>query len=320
MKSNFVDNLKLLASKYSQKDVAVKTGFSGSSVNNYISGANEPSISFLIALKEAFDINVNDFLFGNYETKESEMSDKFVGNYIVYYYNNTSYKGEVHNNITNTLNYGVLSIYFDDGRNLKSCATFLKNKKDAIKLLAEVGKVEDSNKMIDLHKNYNNFYIGSLHSNVQNMFIQLTNNVNGDESFLIFNNPPTMINYIGGIGTVNSVSRGREQNPCVQYILISKNLIDRSDGEIYSCLQLDLPVVELTFQTKELINLIKRLYLDKDKLIDNLTEVQKENLVENNIKYMLSEIVDANMFRFAKVSNREDDKLYRILREGASID
>ena len=44
-----------------------------------------------------------------------------------------------------------------------------------------------------------------------------------DEVYFIFNNPPSVEKYIGGLGTINSVSRGREHNPCVQFIILSKN-------------------------------------------------------------------------------------------------
>ena len=48
--SNFQKNLKVLTSKYTQKYIAERTGFSQSSINNYLTKSREPSIQFLIAL------------------------------------------------------------------------------------------------------------------------------------------------------------------------------------------------------------------------------------------------------------------------------
>ncbi|MBR4998866.1 MAG: hypothetical protein IKY10_03205, partial [Clostridia bacterium] len=79
-------------------------------INNYITKSSEPSFQFLIALKNAFGISIDDFLFADIFTEEEAIYDRFVGNYIVYYYNNNSYKGEVHTNLSSTLNYGVISI------------------------------------------------------------------------------------------------------------------------------------------------------------------------------------------------------------------
>ena len=80
-------NLKVLASKYTQKYIAEQTGFSQSSINNYLSKSSEPSIQFLIALKNAFGICIDEFLFSDIDTSREVSYDRFVGNYIVYYYN-----------------------------------------------------------------------------------------------------------------------------------------------------------------------------------------------------------------------------------------
>ena len=62
--SNFQKNLKTLANKYTQKYIAECTGFSQASINNYLTKTSEPSIQFLVALKNAFGICVDDFFFG----------------------------------------------------------------------------------------------------------------------------------------------------------------------------------------------------------------------------------------------------------------
>ena len=67
MNSKFQENLQKLAKQYTQKYIAEKTGFSQSSINNYLFKSSEPSIQFLIALKEAFGISVDDFLFSDFE-------------------------------------------------------------------------------------------------------------------------------------------------------------------------------------------------------------------------------------------------------------
>ena len=110
MENMFQKNLKKLAEEYSQKYIASKTGFSQSSINNYLTKSSEPSIQFLIALKNAFGISVDDFLFSAYQIEKQVSFDKYIGNFIVYYYNNDSYKGEIHSNLKNTLNCGVISV------------------------------------------------------------------------------------------------------------------------------------------------------------------------------------------------------------------
>lgn len=318
MENYFQSNLKKLTKLYSQRHLAEVTGCSQSSINNYLTKTNEPSMQFLIALNREFGISIDDFLFKDLDFNPKNNLDKYVGNYIVYYYNNNSYKGEVHTNLQNTLNYGVISVC-KEKYNYRTFGTFFKNKEEAIKLLKVVNSCENTSDIVKKHKEINNFYNGSIHTSNQNIFIYLVNSEIEDECFIILNNPPASSKYIGGLGTINTVARGREHNPCVQFLIMSKKLIDKVDGEIYDCLKLDYSVINLDTQVSDLIDLFKRMYIEENELSKNLNESQKQAVIENNIKFFFSEIVEANMFRFAKVSNREDDSLYRVLKEGIDV-
>ena len=317
MTNFFKDNLKKLADKYTQKYIADKTGFSQSSINNYISKNSEPSIQFLVALKDSFGIDLDGFLFSSYEEVEVEDKSRYIGNYLVYYYNNSAYKGEIHTNIKNTLNYGVLSIIKknDIDKNVIVYGSFYKDRNDAIKVLKSADNSFNYDSIYNLHSSGKNFYEGNIRANLNNLFISLTNKNKDDEVYFIFNNPPSNADYIGGLGTINSVCRGREHNPCVQYAIISRKLINRPDGEIYNSLSLGYTDVDFDTPVRELVELFKRLYIQKNELVNNLTEEQKESIIENKLKYYFNEIIDANMFRFAKITNHEDDVVYRILKE-----
>ena len=144
--SNFQKNLKVLANKYTQKYIAECTGFSQSSINNYLTKSSEPSIQFLIALKNAFGICIDDFLFADIATQEQINYDRFVGNYIVYYYNNNAYKGEVHTNLANTLSYGVVSVVKmnSNDNSVEVLGNFMKSKTEAVSILKELNSYETS--------------------------------------------------------------------------------------------------------------------------------------------------------------------------------
>lgn len=318
--SNFQKNLKVLSEKYTQKYIAEKTGFSQSSINNYLSKTSEPSIQFLVALKNAFGICIDDFLFSDVNMSDEVSYERFEGNYIVYYYNNNSYKGEVHTNIVNTLNYGVVSIMNErqEGNKVVAYGSFFKSRADAVKLLEELNDSAPEERKA-IHGRDENFYKGSLYATGQNIFLSLANAFNGDHTFMIFNNPPSKAQYLGGAGTVNSVSRGREHNPCVEFIIISRKLIDKPDGEIYECLKFDEYSVNLEFAMKDVIELFKRLYVDENDISSSLTENQKRAIIENKLEYHFNEIIEANVFRFAKISNKEDDKVYKLVKEGIDV-
>lgn len=317
MSNKFQDNLKILAKQYTQRYIADKTGFSQSSINNYLAGTSEPSIQFLVALKEAFGISIDGFLFSNFENKQNVSYDKFIGNYIVYYYNNSSYKGEVHTNLKNTLNYGVISVLQDkelDNR-VSVYATFVQGRVEATRLLKELNAASDVNSIVSILSQTKYLYKGTLLANDQTIAIELRDKENGDFSYILFNNPPTSSEYLGGIGTVNSMSKGREHNPCVQYMIISKKVIEKPDGELYNCLKLDDYMVKLDDSIDDIVALFKRLYVDKNEISIDLSENQKIAIIQNKLEYHFYDILDANAFRFAKVSNKEDDAVFKLIRE-----
>jgi len=320
--NHFQNNLKILSNKYTTKYIADCTGFSETTINDYLTKSSEPSVQFLIALKKAFGICLDDFLFSNVDTFNDKSSyDKFIGNYMVYYYNNNSYKGEVHVNIINTLNYGVISIIKekDAGDNIVVYGTFVKTKTEASNLLKQLNATTQSKDAISKYQDMGNLYKGNISTTQQSIFIDLNNNFNGDRTFMILNNPPTKNNYIGGVGTVNSIARGREHNPCVQFVILSKKMIDKPDGEIYDCLKFDDYNINFDYAIKDIVDLFKRLYLDKNEISKHLTENQKNAIIQNKLEYHFYEILDANVFRFAKISNKEDDKIYKLIKDGIDV-
>ena len=317
--SNFQKNLKVLTDKYTQKYIADRTGFSQSSINNYLTKSSEPSIQFLIALKNAFGICLDDFLFSDIDTTTEVSYDRFIGNYIVYYYNNNSYKGEVHTNLTNTLNYGVISVIKekDLDKNVIVYGEFMKDKTEAIKILKKLNSATTAEELLAIHRASQNYYKGDLTTTEQSIYFDLYNKFNGDQCSIIFNNPPSNSKYLGGVGTVNTMARGREHNPCVQFLIMSKKIIDKPDGEIYECLKFDDINVNLDYAIKELVDLFKRLFVEKNEISSSLTENQKVAIVQNKLEYHFNEILEANVFRFAKISNKEDDMVYKLIKEGS---
>ncbi|MBE7073992.1 MAG: helix-turn-helix transcriptional regulator [Clostridiales bacterium] len=318
--SNFQKNLKILAEKYTQKYIADKTGFSQSSINNYLSKMSEPSIQFLVALKNSFGICIDDFLFSDINPSEEVSYDRFVGNYIVYYYNNNAYKGEVHSNFNSTLKYGVMSVLSEmsNGERTVVYGAFVKEKIEAVKMLGNLNKMSDE-EIVEFYNQQELPYKGALTVAEQNLFIDLYNKEIGDRCFMIFNNPPSKVAYIGGGGTLNTVARGREHNPCVEFVIISRKLIDMPDGGIYQCLKFNDYSVNLDYAIKDLIDLFKRLFVDKNEISSALSDNQKIALVQNKLEYHFNEILEANAFRFAKVSNREDDVIYKLIKEGIDV-
>ena len=100
---------------------------------------------------------------------------------------------------------------------------------------------------------------------------------------------------------------------------MSKKLILIPDGELYKLLSINNYKVNLDYAIKDLVELFKRLYLEKNDISLNLTEMQKNLILQNKLEYHFNEILESNSFRFAKVTNREDDTIYKIIKEGSDV-
>ena len=317
---NFLNNLKCLTEVFSQKDIAQKTGFSASSINNYLSGKSQPSAMFLLKLKEAYKIDIDQFMTSKID-KENFMKQnlsyrKFFGNYIVYYYNSSAYKGKVGSYNYDILTFGVISIIDDKDisspKGTLANGIFMLTRMEAEKYLKVLDSFNgDVEKIKSFYSSFPNSYFGNLEQNTTQLFISLKNN--NDQCLIILNNPPSSKKYRGGLGTVNSISRGREHVPCVQYILLSNVSFKVPDGEIYNILSLGVSDINIKNETKELIELIKNLYLSSKPT--GLSEYQQRKIVEDSIENIVQNAVDANLFRFAKVSNMEDDQYYRLIKD-----
>lgn len=318
---NFIKNLKTLASVYTQKKIAQDTSFSPSSIANYLSGASQPSAQFLLELKKAYCIDIDEFLVGEINseaiTKNVDKSyNKFIGDYIVYYYNSSAYKGKVGSYNYDILTYGIISIVNETdnktSKGVKAYGIFMLKRDEAEKYLKKLNDFNsDTKKISEFYSQFENYYNGNLEQNSTQFFISLTNG--NDRCLTILNNPPSLKKYIGGLGTVNSISRGREHVPCVQYILLSKLALTIPDGELYNLLALGLSEVNVKNEVNDLITLIKNLYISQSE--SGLNDYQKRRIVEDSISNIIFQVVDANIFRFAKVSNMEDDNYYRLIKD-----
>ncbi|MEG1751903.1 MAG: helix-turn-helix transcriptional regulator [Clostridia bacterium] len=318
----FVKNLKSLCELHSQRKIAQETGVSPATVNNYIKGVGEPSLSFLIKLKKKYDLNLDDFLtkevvFIKNQTVSVQFSqhDRFIGNYICYYYDSSSYKGMASNFSKNTLRYGIISVIKQKDEKLKTFAFFQNDREEAEVAFNELSKFKKENISDFLNfylSDFENCYEGTLDETRGQVFINLRNKFNQDQSLIILNNPPSNKDYIGGLGTVNSVSRGREHMPCVQYIIISDKILERPDGQIYNLLALGVSNVNVHNESEQLLQLFKNLYGNPG---ETLSDFQKIKIFEDSLSNIVLDLIDANIFRFAKVSNMEDDGFYRMIRD-----
>ena len=144
---------------------------------------------------------------------------------------------------------------------------------------------------------------------------------NTDRMLLILhrvdNNKP---NYIGGIGTVNSVSKGRERAPVIQFIGVSRFPLSISVEEIHHCLLLNYPNFKAENETEEMIRNFKALYVDAEGSGQNFSEYQKSIVVRSTLERYIKKSLERNMFRYGKISERDDDEWYHGIKSASIND
>ena len=124
--------------------------------------------------------------------------------------------------------------------------------------------------------------------------------------------------YIGGIGTINSVSKGRERMPVIQLIGVSRYTLGLSVEEIHHSLLLDQPTFEVDSKTlDELIMNFKALYVDSNSAMVNFSEYQKAIFVKSMIEQIVRKSLERNVFRYGKVSGTDDDLFYHGLKDAS---
>lgn len=322
--SIFISNLKNLMTNnnLTQRNLSDATHVSPATINMYLNKNLEPSLNFLCEIKKNYGYSIDDFCFKNInfmapeeKIKLNQSLRKFIGTYILYCYNSSEYKGKVSSFSKSTLKYGVLTILANEsGNGLRVVCNFIKERDFAETFKQTLDETPLSEREA-LHTQNEQCYTGNIETSLTQIFIYLKSDLLNDQSLIILNNPPSNKEYIGGLGTANSVSRGREHMPCIQFILLSKKVLKIPDGEIYNMLSLGVSDVNVEVESEQLLNLFKNLYIKNDNIKDDLSEYQKKKIFENSLNNILIDLIDANMFRFAKVSNTEDDDYYRIIKD-----
>lgn len=324
----------------SQKVLSEQTGYSEAAISKYITAKQFPQLDFFFELKKLYDISIDDFLskeisqndmkqtssLSVVEQEEQALYRKYCGTYLLYYLNTSSYKGRDNNSPEEALTYGIIHIY-ETKTNLdksdyssiavlgikdRNIATELKKKFESFTTHTDIEQFikDDTNDTFS-----NKVYYGDFEFSTNYASILISHN-RKDKALIILHRVDTnKKEYIGGIGTINSVSKGREGTPTAQYIALSRYPISLSAEEIHHHLLLGHPTYKADNDAKSLIALFKKLYINSEEAFENMTEHEKYLMIKVNLEKYIKDSLKRNMFRSAKISNLDDEAWYKLLKE-----
>ncbi len=332
-------NLRALIAqnKITQKELADKLKITAASMTDYCKGRRLPNIEFLIGLKNLYGISIDEFLTGRFSPARASaqsaagdvtgenlaVSRKYCGFYYVYYFDTSKYKGRDSLPPREALLYGVLIIYEERSASFGCTAVLGLHDRDAAAVLRRqlesLGKPSPIAEFIG--SNYaNNAYYGSFDLSQEHAFVSMSH-ANRDKALIIFHRVDSNKGaYTGGIGTINSVSKGRERMPVVQYIGISRYPLSLSVEEIHHCLLLGQPGFRVDDEADEMIRTLKTLYVTDGVPKQQLSEVQKAVVVKSVLERAVNKSLERNMFRYGKISERDDDDWYHSVKDASVAD
>lgn len=326
----------------SQKNFSVEAKISTPTLSSYENGATFPSLDFLLYLKNTYNISIDKFVTNNMTV--SDFSDalsqhlntpnqsmnlhKYMGTYYLYYFG-TGRKGDAHKEDSEKLLHrGIMTLYSstaekNDKLNVISCFNLKENAADKLfREITEISQrqhVKETTKITSIINKYmvqseTNIYTGKALFSPNNIFIHLSH-TSRDHGLLILRNPSSEQNkYIGGIGCINSVSKGYSSDPCIQYIGLSRYVLSVSAEDISRELLLHSIDFDIRTETLEIIALFKKLYIEPESSL-LFSEEQKSWFIQSTLEKHIEEIVNRNLFLNKKVSDSKDDAWYHFIKK-----
>lgn len=337
-------NLKSLITQnnITQKELAKKVGYCEAAVCKYFRGNQYPPLDFLFKLKKLYGISIDDFISRKmiepvedaeeievrraHDILENKLYEKYCGNYIVYYLDTSNYKGRDSYTPAESLVYGVLNIHkvetilgkpeFESiaflGIDNAETAKNLKKNLDSFSSIEELGRFIHETKE---NNTYNNIYTGDFEFGANHAYISLKHE-NIDRALIVLyrvdTNKPL---FNGGLGVINSGSKGREKMPTAQFIALSRYPLNLSPEEIHHNLLLTHPTYKADEEVKNLIAMFKNTYLVNNSSNSVFTDYQKELMLKANLEDSIKRIITRNLDRYAKASQRDDNAWYKIVKE-----
>lgn len=336
-----------------KKDLAKQLDVSPASLSGWmdLSGTtiSIPSTPVLTQLSELYNISIDDFVtkdlhlydhgsFSKVEPANVQKYQWYIGTYYCYYFDTSAYKGRDNKPDHQALCYGLMHIYEVvspiSGSDFKVIAIFGLKSVDKMLEIAEylhnfdcpdeINQLLDDYERIQMgvhHLPISHFsrYFGDLTLTGQHIFINL-HYKDKDSASLIFNKPfghkPA---YYGGLGTINSVSRGADSYPCIQYMGLSRAPLNASPEEICYNLLLSIPRIKAPDETEQIIALCKslvehQLRQNEDTGYYTISESQLYLTVKAQLEAKLSKVVERNLSRCLRISRRDDDEWYHFIK------
>lgn len=310
-----------------QAELGKQIGISQSAISKMKNESSHPSIHLILFLLKKYHLTLE--VLKDHELSAEELSsyfqvsaprrknhegDKYVGSYFLYYFNNGNDMGKEEKE-ENLLNYGLIYVYGSRSDTeveldvqamigIQSLDTLDLFKKDLDQMAPDKQKCEFERIALPGHS-----YKGKLNLSPSRKDFLSMNLEGSTDSVQILLLRPTLEEervYIGGLGTINSISR-KEYQPCIQLVALSRNrLFPISPEEIAHHLYMKQPDIS-TMTVQDIFHFINRLYKTRD-----FNEEQLSTIIASYLKGQLEHEIRNRQMRFHQISG--DREWYEMIK------
>ena len=160
---------------------------------------------------------------------------------------------------------------------------------------------------------YGNFEIGQEHA-----FLNLRHAGTDRALAILHRVDSNKDKYLGGIAAINSISKGRERMPVLQFLGISRSPLCISAEDIQHALLLRYPIVDVREEVEEVLRIHRILFIDNDDARNSFTTDQKKAVIQSTVERAVLRNLTRNAFRYAKISEEDDDAWYHLIKASAA--
>ncbi len=291
-----------------QKHLAEQLGVAAATMTDYCNGKRVPQATFLVELRKHYGVDLNTFMTSDISTRitsctpvEESLNDslqntcrKYCGLYYTYYLDTSKFKGRDTLTPAMSLLFGILYIYEDP-------SIFTGPRYNC-------AAVDCSNRA----------YYGSFEISQEHVFLNMRHECTDRALAILHRVDNNKTDYSGGIATINSISKGRERMPVVQFFGISRHPITMSPEEIQHALLLNFPTITVEDEVEEMLRVLRMLYVNNDEVRLSFSPEQKKAVIRSTLERAVRKNLERNAFRYAKISEEDDDAWYHCIKSSAA--
>lgn len=333
-------NLRILIREMgiTQRRLADQVGVATATMNDYCSGRRAPQAPFFVELRKLYGIDINEFLTSTIHLPPSAREiaadspteslravyGKYCGLYYVYYLDTSRFKGRDTLSPAMSLLHGILYIYEEPssvGGLRYSCAAVLgiPEQAEADQLMQEFRADETPAGILEkIDTGYSSMaYYGNFEMGQEHAFLNLRHAGTDRALAILHRVDSNKDKYLGGIAAINSISKGRERMPVLQFLGISRYRLCISAEDIQHALLLSYPIVDVQEEVEEVLRIHRVLFIDNDDARNSFTPEQKKAVIQSTVERAVRRNLINNAFRYAKISGEDDDIWYHLIKSSA---